>query len=197
MWKHWFKFIKPEKKVLDLRAEKMTSFQEALKEILKHEGGYVNDPTDMGGETNYGITLKTARDWGYTGSMRDIPMSTVEAIYKKNYWDRNRLDDVAARSYEIAFEIFDSGVNTGTKRAGTWFQATLNMMNRGGRSWPEIGVDGAVGDKTILSFLGAPSKDFGTFVKILKALRARHYLNIVEAKPSQEKYIRGWINRVL
>ncbi|MCW8621188.1 glycosyl hydrolase 108 family protein, partial [Acinetobacter baumannii] len=49
------------------------TFQTALKRVLQHEGGYINHPSDPGGETNYGITKSVARQYGYKGSMKDIP----------------------------------------------------------------------------------------------------------------------------
>ena len=53
--------------------------------ILRAEGGYVNDPADKGGETNYGITVAVARANGYTGPMRDLPVAMARAIYTARY----------------------------------------------------------------------------------------------------------------
>lgn len=91
-----------------------SNFAASLKLVLKHEGGYANDPNDNGGETNYGITHATARAHGYRGSMRDIPMSTVHAIYKQSYWDALKCDNHPAG---LDYCIFDYGVNSGVGRA--------------------------------------------------------------------------------
>ena len=56
------------------------TFQDALKRVLKHEGGYIDHPSDPGGETNFGITKAVARNYGYSGSMRNIPADIVEKI---------------------------------------------------------------------------------------------------------------------
>jgi len=94
----------------------MIEFSKALKITLKHEGGYVNDPDDSGGETNYGITVSVAKNHGYTGSMKDISLSIVSEIYKKSYWDKLRLDNVD--SQVVGEKVFDMAVNMGTNRAG-------------------------------------------------------------------------------
>lgn len=69
------------------------TFQDALKRVLQHEGGYVDHPSDPGGETNFGITKAVARNYGYSGSMRNIPADVVEKIYKNQYWDAMSCDN--------------------------------------------------------------------------------------------------------
>lgn len=54
--------------------------------IIEREGGYVNDPNDLGGATNYGITEKVAREWGYQGDMRDLPRIVAYQIYEQRYY---------------------------------------------------------------------------------------------------------------
>ncbi len=87
------------------------SYESALSAVLAHEGGYVNHPADPGGETNYGITRRTARAHGYAGSMRSIPMSVVRAIYRKGFWDAMRCDELPVG---IDYAVFDFAVNSGT-----------------------------------------------------------------------------------
>ena len=81
------------------------NFQECLNEVLKKEGGYVNDPNDSGGETNYGITKNVAVSFGYNGNMKTIPMDIVAQIYKKKYWDALRLDDISVLFPKTAKKI--------------------------------------------------------------------------------------------
>ena len=78
------------------------TFQEALKRVLQHEGGYVNHPSDPGGETNYGITKSVARQYGFKGSMKVIPMDIVEKIYKDQYWNAMSCDSFP---FSIAFQL--------------------------------------------------------------------------------------------
>lgn len=93
-----------------------TNYRACLKEILKHEGGYVNHPRDPGGETNYGITKATARAAGYHGSMRAIPMDVVEAIYRNRFW-RSGSGDCDRLVAGVDLATFDFAVNSGPARA--------------------------------------------------------------------------------
>lgn len=92
--------------------------------VLPHEGGYVNHPRDPGGETNYGITVKVARANGYTGPMRDIPMSAVERIYRERYANPLRYDDLPAG---LDYCVLDYGINSGTGRAGKVLRRVLGL----------------------------------------------------------------------
>jgi lysozyme family protein len=89
------------------------TYDQALKRVLAHEGGYVNHPSDPGGETNYGITVAVARANGYTGPMRQIPMSAVKSIYRRKYWDVMRCDQLPAG---VDYVAFDYTVNSGAGR---------------------------------------------------------------------------------
>ena len=82
--------------------------------VLKHEGGYADHPNDPGGPTNYGITLAVARENGYVGHMRNLPLSTAKAIYRKNYWDALNCDKLPIG---VDYAVFDYGVNSGVSRA--------------------------------------------------------------------------------
>ena len=65
----------------------MNSFDRAFDLLIGNEGGYVNNPKDPGGETNWGITKTVAVANGYTGDMRTMPKETAKCIYKKMYWN--------------------------------------------------------------------------------------------------------------
>ena len=58
------------------------TFDEVFERTIGHEGGYVNNPKDPGGETNWGITIKTARENGYTGSMKSMSRLQAKEIYR-------------------------------------------------------------------------------------------------------------------
>lgn len=104
------------------------NFEPALKHVLVHEGGYVNHPKDPGGETNYGITKRTARAHGYTGSMRSIPMSVVRSIYRKSYWGRINGDALPAG---VDYAVFDFAVNSGPGRAIPFLQRAIGVKANG------------------------------------------------------------------
>ena len=104
------------------------NFSEALQHVLKHEGGYSNLESDPGGETNFGITVAVARENGYLGDMRTIPMSVVESIYKRKYWDKVRADEMPE---SVRFALFDYAVNSGPGAAIRALQRVLGVADDG------------------------------------------------------------------
>lgn len=104
------------------------NFDRALAEILRHEGGWVHDKRDPGGETNYGITRTTARAHGYRGSMRTIPMSLVERIYRRSYWAAVRGDDLPTG---VDLAVFDFSVNSGPHRSAEFLQRAIGVDDDG------------------------------------------------------------------
>jgi len=104
------------------------NFTEALQHVLKHEGGYSNLKSDPGGETNYGITVAVARENGYLGDMRTIPMGVVESIYKRKYWDKVRADEMPE---SVRFALFDYAVNSGPGAAIRALQRVLGVADDG------------------------------------------------------------------
>ena len=127
------------------------NFDKSLARVLVYEGGYVNDPRDPGGETNKGITHSTyaayrAREGLGAGSVRNITMGEVQAIYKSMYWDRIRGDQLPAG---VDFCMFDAAVNSGVGGAASWAQAVLKLV-----------VDGDFGEKTLQGILGDDPEDF-------------------------------------
>lgn len=104
------------------------NFVDSLKEVLKHEGGYVNHPKDPGGETNFGITVRVARENGYLGDMRSIPMNVVESIYKRQYWDKVKADQMPE---SVRYPLFDYAVNSGPGAAARALQRVLGVTDDG------------------------------------------------------------------
>lgn len=103
------------------------NFQAALERVLQSEGGYVWHPKDPGGETNYGVTRRTARAHGYTGSMRSIPMSKVREIYRTGFWDVVKGDALPAG---LDYAVFDFTVNSGPGRSVPFLCRTLGISER-------------------------------------------------------------------
>lgn len=101
-----------------------TNYAACLKQVLKYEGGYVNNPKDPGGETNYGVTKATAKAHGYTGSMKTIPMSVVEGVYASGFWNTPYYKgDTLEPGVDLA--VFDFGVNSGPSRAGKYLKTSI------------------------------------------------------------------------
>ena len=111
------------------------NFDECLKMLLHHEGGYVNHPKDPGGETNLGVTKRVYEKWGGTKDMKDLTVEDVAPIYKKEYWDKCRCDDLESG---VDWAVFDWAVNSGTGRAAKAIQKICGAAQ-----------DGAIGPKTL------------------------------------------------
>jgi lysozyme family protein len=177
------------------------SVEEMIDDLIGREGRYSFNINDAGGETMWGITAATARRNGYLGAMSMMPRETATTIYRNEYLVKPGFDKVYAVSPKIAAEMFDTGVNQGANLPGAWLQRILNALNRQGRDYPDIGVDGRIGPATISAlsaFLDHRGADGET--AILRALNCQQgvrYLDITEARPQNEDFYFGWLlNRV-
>lgn len=179
----------------------MSAFDPAFEHTVGIEGGYSDHPADRGGPTKFGITERVARANGYAGPMRDMPLDVAKAIYRRQYWDLLRLDEIAAVSAPIAAELFDTGVNAGTNTAGLFLQRCLNVLNRQGLDYQDLLADGAVGPKTIAALIAFVQKrgvaGHRVLLTMLNCLQGAKYVEIAERNASQEAFVYGWIaNRV-
>lgn len=185
------------------------SFDKAFSKTMAHEGGYVNDPDDRGGETYRGVSRRFNPDWrGWPivdaqKSKSSFPRSLkgngelrvlVKSFYKVNYFDPFKGDDMPE---ELAIEMFDTAVNMGVDRGVEFLQEALNYLNRDGKLYPDMKVDGSYGSKTHASFHKYLKSDSAELLlKFLNVLQARQYMEILKRDSTQEKFIRGWFNRV-
>ncbi|TFU06142.1 hypothetical protein EUV02_03780 [Polymorphobacter arshaanensis] len=176
--------------------------ESGLLDLLKVEGGYSNNPADKGGETNHGITIAVARANGYTGAMKDLPVSVAKEIYRKVYFTAPGFDKVASVNPEVAGELFDTGVNMGPATAAGFLQTALNALNRGGQDYPDISPKGPVcGPQTIAAltkYIKVRGADGITvLLTALNVLQGARYLEIATNSPKQETFVYGWLkNRV-
>lgn len=127
----------------------MSNFEKAFTHTLGLEGKYSNNPYDTGGETMWGITKRLAVHYGYSASMRDMPIEVAKQIYKVEFWDKLRLNEVSKMSPDLAIEMFDTAVNMGNAVSVMFLQTCLNSFNRQGKLYADIKEDGAIGKTTI------------------------------------------------
>jgi lysozyme family protein len=175
--------------------------QETILKIVGLEGGYVDDPSDSGGATMYGVTERVARACGYAGAMRDLPKETAVRIYERQYWTPLRLDEVGAGFPDLAELLMDTAVNMGAKKAATLLQRCLNALNGGGTLYPDVAVDGGIGGRT-LSSLGAYVSlrgEEGKAVLLLMfvCLRGARYVELAEKREKDERFVYGWFRRMI
>lgn len=150
-------------------------FDVAFDKLLKHEGGYVNHPSDPGGETNFGITKRVAVENGYTGDMKSMPVETAKQIYKRMYWDAVRADDLPS---DIRYSVFDAAVNSGVSQSARWLQRACGVRD-----------DGVIGPQTIRA---ANSMHSDGLKRRLLAQRLRFMAGL----PTWPAFGRGWANRI-
>jgi len=155
----------------------MANFENVIKKVLVNEGGYVNDPKDSGGETKFGITKRTYPNV----DIKNLTIAEAEAIYKRDFWDRLKGDDIA--SDDVAYEIFDTAVNMGVRTSSKLAQMVIG-------AYP----DGIIGQKTLEELNGA---DVELFVAKFKLSKVARYTYLAKKYPKNRKFFFGWINRVM
>ena len=108
-----------------------STYDEALRRLLAHEGGYVNHPSDPGGPTNFGITLADYRRYrksdATAADVRAMKVGDANAIYRAKYWNAQRCDQLPAG---VDYSIFDYGVNSGTGRSGKVLRRVLGLSDK-------------------------------------------------------------------
>lgn len=168
-----------------------------IETLVGKEGGYSNHPSDTGGETMWGITVAVARANGYNGPMRSMPRDTAKDIYRRKYFVLPGFDRVAEQSATVAEELFDTGVNMGPSVASTFLQRLLNGLNRQGKDYADIGVDGDIGPATLRAlkaYLAKRGKDGEkALLKGLNALQGARYVALAEGRSANEDFLHGWL----
>lgn len=190
----------------------MADFKKAFEITMGHEGGYVDDPDDAGGETYRGISRKYNPNWegwkiideikkhseDFTRDLKEnaLLQELVQDFYKDRYWDVFWGDNI--NDQNIAEEMFDTAVNMGAHRAVKFLQQGLNYLNRNEKLYEDLVEDGMFGSKTLksISDLSHYGSDLDILVKVMNVLQGMHYLEYMKKSPIQEKYCRGWFKRV-
>jgi len=188
----------------------MAAFEKAFYKTMGHEGGYVKDPDDAGGETYMGISRAYNPTWSGWDLIddeksksnfprclddNDEVIQAVEEFYEDKYWDVNRLDEFESQA--IAEEMFDTGVNMGVSRAAKFLQQSLNYLNRNGSLFSDLVVDSKIGPASLSALNKVLSSgDEEILLIMMNVLQGQHYMNYMDRSPIQEKYARGWFKRV-
>jgi lysozyme family protein len=164
------------------------NFLASLKEVLRHEGGYVNHPKDPGGATNRGVTQATYD--GYRRLKRQLPRSVkfivdaeVADCYKQLYWDKV-CGDALPRG--IDFAVFDAAVNSGPAKGELWLQQAINRV-AGKRRLKE---DGQLGPASIDA-----ADDYPSHLVIDAMVKIR--LTFMQRLGIWSTFGAGWSNRLL
>lgn len=177
------------------------TLDQLIDQVIDREGGYSDHPADRGGKTCFGITEATARANGYMGTMRDLPRERAALIYRRIYWQQPGYDRIAPLAPTIAAELFDTAVNMGPAVATGFLQRALNALNRGAVDYPDLPLDGWIGDRTIAAVTAflklRGTKGETVLLKAMEALQGERYLSLAEHRPANEAFLYGWLaNRV-
>jgi lysozyme family protein len=156
------------------------NYEKCLEIILHHEGGYVNHPKDPGGETNLGVTKRVYEEWGGTKDMKDLLVEDVAPIYRKNYWDKIKGNDLPGG---LDLCIFDFGVNAGPGRAAKYLQEMIGTT-----------VDGGIGPNTLRALANYEEEVGGVAVVIEEYQKRRQ--SYYESLSTFDTFGRGWTRRV-
>lgn len=151
------------------------NFDVAFAKLLGHEGEFSDHPDDPGGKTRYGVTEAVARRVGYRGDMRELPLDLAKRIYKAEYWDAVRADEMPAA---VRYVIFDAAVNSGVRQAAQWLQSAAGVT-----------PDGVIGPRTMAAVNALDAN--GLKSRIL-ANRLRMMTNL----SNWPSFSRGWARRI-
>jgi lysozyme family protein len=152
----------------------MSEFDHAFALIIAAEGNYSNDVNDPGGKTRYGITEAVARANGYQGDMKELPLDKAKAIYKSEYWDKCKCDQI---KWPLSAYVFDSAVNQGVQPAIKMLQNALGTVQ-----------DGILGPQSISLAQRAGKYQQARFM----ALRAQRYVGT----RNFDRFGNGWLTRI-
>lgn len=150
----------------------MSDFNKVIDLVLKHEGGFVNDPNDPGGVTKYGISKKAFPDL----DIKSLTIEDAKSIYYKHYWEPCKANELPE---DIRYIHFDTAVNQGLNKAAKILQRAAGVAD-----------DGIIGPITLKASQKVTKNLYGAY-------RLYDYCQIVRHNPNLGIYIGGWSNRVM
>ena len=149
----------------------MDRFRTFIERLLSHEGGYVNHPSDPGGETQWGISKRT-----YPAlNIRDLTREQAIEIYRRDFWDKSEADLLPA---PVGFQLLDGAVNSGIAQASRWLQRAVGVAD-----------DGDIGPVTLAAIRKADPADL---VMQFNAER----LDFMTRLSTWSTFGRGWARRI-
>lgn len=179
----------------------MASFDEAIKFVLKNEGGFVDNKSDPGGATNYGISLrflKSTGDYGDIDGDGDIDVDDIhlldeescKKIYKHEFWDRYGFSGI--NSNKLATKVFDIAINCGPSTAIRIVQKAINSIRQADKDITLISVDGKMGKVTLESI---NALDSDPLLSAIVFFQKTYYRDLCERNGKLSVFLKGWLKR--
>lgn len=179
----------------------MQTVERIAQEIVAREGGYVDDPDDPGGATNFGVTIHTMRRLGLdltrdgvvdSLDVRALTRDQAVTLFIDHYYQR---PGIARLPESLQASVFDMYVNAGAN-AVKILQRLLREMGQG------IAVDGLIGPQTVAAAEAATKLAPDHIADAYGIARRNYYLSLADARPASRKFARsraggkgGWIKR--
>ena len=151
------------------------NFDTAFNKLLGIEGDYSDHPSDPGGKTRWGVTEAVAREVGYRGDMRDLPVDLAKRIYLEKFWTPIKAEELPVG---IRYTVFDGAVNSGVGQSIKWLQRALGVVD-----------DGVIGPKTLAA---ANAQNADALRMRILASRLR-FMSELSTWPA---FGRGWARRI-
>lgn len=155
-------------------------FERLVGMILNHEGGYVNDPVDPGGETKYGISKRT---YPYV-DIKNLTVDQAKDIYYRDWWKPLRCPEI--KHDRIAQKHLDASINVGPRNGVRILQRALCDVGEA------VVVDGIIGPKTLAA---TNRTDPDKLLATMRYQQAQFYKRIINRNPELARFERGWMNR--
>ncbi|MCC1493313.1 holin-associated N-acetylmuramidase [Cognatishimia sp. F0-27] len=175
--------------------------RQLAEEIVVREGGYVNDPDDPGGATNFGVTIHTMRRLGLdldgdgdvdARDVRFLSRDQAVEIFLRHYFQKPRIAELPEPLHATVFDMY---VNAGAN-AVKILQRLLRQMGE------DVAVDGVIGPQTLAATARAMARAPSHMVDACGIERRNYYFRIADQRPASRKYARtrrggkgGWIKR--
>jgi lysozyme family protein len=159
-------------------------FKEAVEHVLKNEGGYVDDPLDNGGATNFGISirfLKRVQSNVTIDTIKNLTVDDAKLLYKTYFWNNNNYERIADKN--LVIKLFDISVNVGSSRAKRLLQESVRAVNN-----IELVQDGVLGPKSLYCINNVNAE---ALLSAFKMNCASYYKSL-----NQPRFLTGWLNRV-
>jgi len=149
----------------------MTYFDTCFDKLISHEGNYVNDPRDPGGETRYGVSKRSYPHL----DIKNLTLDAARGLYRRDFWDRAQCDKLPPG---VAFDLFDCAVNSGIGQAVRFLQRAVGVAD-----------DGNIGPITLAAVARHEPE-------AIQARYSGHRLDFMTRLSTWDVFGRGWSRRI-